>query len=543
MQLTRVLPLATVFLAVCAAALELGSPPSPQSDGHGDASRSCTTATGGNTCRTQAARAADIIAVTDFNAKCDGTKDDAAAINAALSSGRKLVRLPDASCRAASTIVVPRSVTLQGTGFAPGNPPSGTQIVCDLTVTPCVATTAGTNNGQPALYGLTVARAAGKASPSTVGILVADAYNAILEDVFAYNHGVGVKLQANVSKGLGLGAMLTRVYTGAIADAHMIFDGWPEARISQSRFGMNGCGDLSSNTFVRYQGGMGGTAGGPNTILFQNVHFNQGCGTQVGHLAEFVNLGAPVPSVDAVEFNFDNIHVEGVSSAILFSDASWNVISRSKISNSTFSATVPFFALNRATTLDDFSIINSTVAGSAALSPSGNITGLRLIGNKFGGGLSLATAAGGSTVNIANNVFQGDLRLAGTYGSLTVSGNAWTAGGLVNHANGNWLVLDAVYGIQRPNHVDTRTVVLSGTLDRNGSATIAHGITNGWKRATINTAVITTPSPGAGAFVHSVNEAHTVVDGVNVRIVLGPSYVGRKVRITIQYTTSDDPKW
>lgn len=498
----------------------------------------------GGVARSLAARLADTLHVRDFDAKCDGTTDDAAAINAALASGRRLVRLPDASCRAASTIVVPRGVTLQGTGFAPGNPPNGTRIVCDLTVSPCVTTAGGPTNGQPALKGLSVDRTyVGTVPTTTIGIEIVDAYNVIVEDVMSHNHGVTWRLKANAATGLGLGAALTRVYSGRAYDTHIEIDSWAEARFSQSRFGMNGCGDVNSNTFVRYSGGASGTAGGPNTIKFQNTQFNQGCGTEVKYLAAFVNLAAPIPSIDAVEFDFDSIHVEGVEQALFVSDATWNVLSRSKITNSSFTANVPAFALNPATRVDDFSIINCTFAGPATLAPAGQMTGLRLIGNKFGGGLTLATTAGGSTVNVTGNVFSGNLTFTGSYGSLTVSGNSWTTGGLVNNATGNWLVMDAVYGIQRPGHVDTRTAVFNAVLDGDGRAIIPHNIADAWKRATISTAVITTASANEAAFVHSVTNAYTVIDNFNIQVYLGSAFAGRKLRVTAQFTESADPNW
>jgi hypothetical protein len=55
--------------------------------GAGDASEMSVTATGGSAARTNAARAADVINVADYGAKCDGSTNDNAAINAALAAG------------------------------------------------------------------------------------------------------------------------------------------------------------------------------------------------------------------------------------------------------------------------------------------------------------------------------------------------------------------------------------------------------------------------------------------------------------------------
>ena len=53
-----------------------------------DASTTTTLATGGTTARTIAARAADALNVKDFGARCDGSTDDTAAINAAFNYAR-----------------------------------------------------------------------------------------------------------------------------------------------------------------------------------------------------------------------------------------------------------------------------------------------------------------------------------------------------------------------------------------------------------------------------------------------------------------------
>lgn len=484
--------------------------------------------------------------VQDAGAICDGTADAGPTINALLARGVKQIGIPKgAVCRTSVTIAIPGASTLEGTGFAAGNPASGSTILCDAGVSPCVQVGNRTQPFGASLRRMIVKRAGGQPPADKIGVLIDGDYNPVVSDVMSFNHGQGFVLR--IAGPHGLGGQFTRVFTGAISDAHVVFDGWTEARFSQSRLGMNGGGDYLANTYVRFQGGISGSAAGPNTITFQNTQLNQG-NKAVHHAVEFVNLAAPVPRIDAVEFNFDNVHVEGVDQAAIYSDASWNVLSRSHVTGSTFNLPkAKFFALNSGTTFDDFALIgNHIYTSDLSVAPTRQINNFRIIGNKIAGTTSIAAGAGGgATAVIDGNTFVGNLSLSGIWGQLNAFGNLWTAGALVNNATGNFAIGDAQNGLIASGSAPIKTTVLYGVTDANGNIALPHGVVSAVQRVVSVSAFVRDPS-GAAILIPATAGAggfHLVVDGTNVNIKLTSAYATRKVRVKLEYQTLVDPNW
>ena len=251
-----------------------------------------------------------------------------------------------------------------------------------------------------------------------IGLEIVDAYNSTVEDVMVHNHGVGYYFRAHPAPGYGLGAMMTRVYSGAISDAHIVMDGWPELRIAQSRFGMDGGGDYASKTYIRMQGGLPGP-GGPNTLAVTNSHFNSGS-TPTIHFLELVDLNtAGIPAIDAGEINISHSHIENFSSkgAIFYSDATWNWIPRVNFHHNTVnSPEAPLFALNAATEPDTVNIEGNTLFNSTCnLAPSRQINDLRVINNHFGCSVSIEGGGFGNFNGaiIQANAFAKGLSVAG----------------------------------------------------------------------------------------------------------------------------------
>jgi hypothetical protein len=122
------------------------------------------TATGGTASRTLAARAADVKNAADYGAKCDGSTDDAAAINAAVAAIRsntavggtgswpighaQVLRLPAGRCVINSSL---NFTGLYGSGFVADF--WGSAIVCQTNGTPCID---ATGSGQIQLNGINV---------------------------------------------------------------------------------------------------------------------------------------------------------------------------------------------------------------------------------------------------------------------------------------------------------------------------------------------------------------------------------------------------
>ena len=97
--------LVSILFAVCALQAHASSFLSPQFLQKGN----------GAVARSYADKAGDFVNVRDMGAKCDGSTDDTAAIQAALSSGAGTVHLPSGVC-IVSKVTVPSDTTLTGQG-------------------------------------------------------------------------------------------------------------------------------------------------------------------------------------------------------------------------------------------------------------------------------------------------------------------------------------------------------------------------------------------------------------------------------------------
>ena len=80
----------------------------------------------------------DIISVKDFGAVGDGTTDDTAAINAALSSGPSEIFFPVGNYYCTGTVSIPSGVRAFGAGFSGPDSPNGTTLSFNKSVLICV---------------------------------------------------------------------------------------------------------------------------------------------------------------------------------------------------------------------------------------------------------------------------------------------------------------------------------------------------------------------------------------------------------------------
>lgn len=364
--------------------------------------------------------------IRDFGAKCDGVTDDSTAIQNALNSFSWNVRITNCNARISTTINIPNSKTLEGNSFSPGNNiASGAQLLCDANVTPCLQ--GGANNFPFAIKKLRVVRAGGKPATNLIGILIQNAGNVIIEDVMAQNHGVGYYVYANSAQYLGLGAYFNRTYSGAISGAHVVVDGWPELRINQSRFGLNGLGDYDSSAIFRLKGGAAGTASGPNTLTVINCQINHGGGQPAVHLMELVDLGAGgLPGIDAAWFTFIGNHIENFSptGSLIYSDSSWNVFNKFIFADNFINTpTTKFWDLNPATYLDTVNINNNNMyIGGFTLNPNIQNNFINFTGNRITSSVSIAAGGGGGASGIiSNNTINGNYSVSGQWSNL-VSG-------------------------------------------------------------------------------------------------------------------------
>ena len=331
--------------------------------------------------------------------------------------------------------IIPSGIVAHGLGFNPGNPFAGAFIVCDLTVTPCVQTTTG-SNGQIGLDHITVSRAAGSIPATSIGVLVYETYNSRIHDVFSYRHGEGFYLQ--MSGAAGISTFMDEDFTGAISDAHVVVDGMPEVHIVNSRFGMAGAGDVNGTTYLRFTGPSSGvyvSGSGPNGLFLDNDQFNLGT-SSVQYWLQFTNLVSPVLQTG---FNsITNTYVESVSTGFIFTDASWTALRFFNINNLHLNESTPVFALNAATALDQFHIDNSSMLGPFTLAPSTTIGDIN-VANSYIGAVTLSPGTSGGDANFSNNTI-GSLTLSGNWGAVDFIGGV-SLGAINSTATGNITVL------------------------------------------------------------------------------------------------------
>lgn len=352
-----------------------------------------------------------------------GTTDMATAIQAALNSNAA-VKIPNGTYRVSSGITIPSNTVMQSDGLAATSPPNtGAIIICDLAVTPCVTVGgASANNGAVGLIGVTVTRAAGSIPAGSIGVLVQNVYNPTLSYINSVRHAIGFEFSADGIQ-YGISAQPDHLYTGAITDTHVFMLSWPELRITQSRFGHNGGVDVACASYMRISGGSTSNASaGPNTLYLTNTQFNQGGGATCTNWIQFINQ-TPSSIANIAEWAFSNVHVEAVGTQYITSDATFTNLSRLRISNCHFTAVVPFFALNAATTVNDWGLSNNYFGAGLTLAPSSQINFLEINNNKFGAAVSI-TGVGNSSVVTSNNIYTSSLTYAGSFAHLVSLGDS-----------------------------------------------------------------------------------------------------------------------
>jgi hypothetical protein len=342
--------------------------------------------------------------------------------------------------RASATVVVPDNRMLIGETASTSTslPDAQTRIVCDAAVSPCVQLGNGSTNESTGLRNLVVTRSGGRPAISTVGIRVFDGQNDTIVDVMSFKHGVCLKVESHPAVRTGIRLYLDRISTGACLDAHIWVDAMPEVRVNQGLFGQNGIGDYNANTYVRISGvnSVPG-AGGPNTITFVNSQFNQGTNTTT-HFMEFKDLAYGVPSVDAGEIVIVDSHIEGVSGALFWSDASWNILQRWAISNNIFNTpSAHAFALNAGSQPAEWRLTNNQwYVADFNLTPIAQIANLFISGGQVNAAMAL-TAPANSTAQIIGLTHNANATYAGSWGQLTLIGETFSAGSLSITGAGN----------------------------------------------------------------------------------------------------------
>jgi hypothetical protein len=382
--------------------------------------------------------------VRAWGAVADGVTDAGPAINTALANYHGTLILPatDSGFYINTTVLVTH--TLVGTSMRPinnmgsGNTyPQQSWLLCSRTVNPCVqANNSGALSTGAQLENIIIAGASGAPNSGVVGLQFAGGYQTNTRNVHVVNFDWCVEWGPEGSVG-GLGSTNYNLNVGACQTHYFVIDGWPEIRNIGGRAGLNGSGDYGASSDFVYitHTTTTGSGGGPNTIMFDDYHFNPGGS---GGVACAINFGGWTGSGGGQnEYRFTNDHFEwhtytGVATQGIFcSDSTVPQISQLFVSNmagSTGGLTVPGFSLNSLTSLNQVFFENNVLpCSSITLSPtpaSGVSFNSVHFSNNNGCSSASFTANGLGNTFYSNGNQWGGLTLAGNYSSLNVHDNA-----------------------------------------------------------------------------------------------------------------------
>ena len=394
-----------------------------------DVSNATVVSAGSTTARKLADRFAEVANVLDFGAKCDGVTDDAAAINAALSQAVTAV-IPNGTCRVASTIVVQPGANLKGIIFSTQQPPSGSVLQCDLSVSPCVKVFEPFNlpqtKGGQLVSDLTISRAAGQI-PSGATCLYSETFFVMVRYVSCNGHDVGYEFVQRISTGgYGIIAKLDHISTCNITGTDLVQNGIAELNIDVGRFGCNGTRNSGRhNNYISITGG----AAGPNTLVVSNSVFND-----IQNPTCFVNWNnLTVASPTTSEFSFNGNHVEFTGGAgsphnVFCSDQTATAISLVRFNDNQVrdnDGTATVWNLNSETTLGDWRMHGNSWIGFGVNGWTLSMSKPLLIFNSSGETFNnpRVTVIGAPSSAPSSVIFEGNSYAGG----LTIGGNFGTA--------------------------------------------------------------------------------------------------------------------
>lgn len=375
----------------------------------------------------------------DFGAKGDGVRDDYAAFVAALNSGAKSVYVPPKIYRLSAGISIPMGVTMYSDSFNPGNPQAtaysrgSCQLLFDLSVATCVTMDGGGHLSPMSLRGLLVLRngvyAGGPNTPpaGSIGVLLQNVYQPIVEDVAAYGHAIPIKFSGN---GNNAWYHLSRVFTGAATDTHLAVDSAKNLTFSDCVFGMNAAGDFNCNNFVSI------TGSDSSGYYFMRCLFNQGSNV----VTNLLNWTALNPATNG-HFYMIGCYAETYQYAFTSSSSTPQitrlVLDSTHLNSAVAGATI--WNLDPATILSQAQISNCLISNPFTLAAA-NIKSLTMNGNTFSNTFGI-TGAASSYATCTGNLFQSDISLSGAWGGLSFCGNTQGGGTYSNTATGSVKVL------------------------------------------------------------------------------------------------------
>ena len=427
--------------------------------------------------------------VLDYGADLSGVSDSFNAFTSAISAALSavggvggVVIAPPGTYKISSGLIVPPSVSLEGENFQPSNPSGGTTLLFAASIPVCLTLGGAVgNNGCATLKRVIVTRQGSNIRDDSVGILIENLYGSIVEDVFSKRHAIPFWCRGKDT--LGISYRFNRIFTAIAADVHLIIDGIAELYFNQCRFGENGEGDRNCNSYVRIQNTLGISGSvTPNTIFFDNCHFNQGINSTL-HWLEFKNDN--VEGISSGELKFTDCHVESVSNErgyYIVSDSSWKLIRSISIKGCTLLSFCKMLNLDPVTKIGLWLLSgNEIYTTSFELNPNEQIDAFSLVGNRFGNGGVTILAPQNSTINSIGNIYGGNLSISGNNVSFTSIDN-FLAGSVTSNITGPGAIILTGNYTQVGGGPKTVTSRFSGSTDAVGIARFPHGISLGSRR-------------------------------------------------------------
>lgn len=360
----------------------------------------------GSVPRTLQSKMRQLIHVEDFGAVGNGTTDDFASIQAAIDAA------PDGSAviltskyRVSQGLVIPAGVMLMGQYGASDAGSGSPCIMADIAVSPIVTLDGGGASASCGVKGFTIDRVPGEFAIGSIGLLVQNANQPLVEDIFSRRSGKTVAVVGAIQSNLSVN--LTRVNTSAATDSHLFIQRSVEVNMTNCRFGRNGGVDVPCFNFIHVDGIF------VDTLRFTACQFNQsGAGvTRLLFVTNYVNPNGII--------SFVQCHAEGIGFALV-GDANSSV-KRISLVGSTIFPEQQFINSFSNGQLSEFQMTGGVVGGSFTLD---RMFSFSIIGVRFAGPVTINQ---GSGTFVANVLFSTPT-LTGTMTGLNFSLNTLDGG-------------------------------------------------------------------------------------------------------------------
>ncbi|WP_404609737.1 glycosyl hydrolase family 28-related protein [Caballeronia udeis] len=349
----------------------------------------------------------------------NGSTDDSGTLQNVLnnSPAGSIVWLPPLTYRIASGITVPPGKALVGLSLGGSTAQNTSILMADLGVAVPVTIDGGAASGACALMAVTVTRAAGTIPAGSIGVVVQNTNESILQDVYSLRASIGYSI-AGASQ-TNLGVRLLRCLSSQITDAHAVISNSVETTFDSCRFGRNGGADVACNAFVRISGPT------VDTVRFPNSQFNQS-GANANYVIQFVGYAGNPNGI----FTFSECHME-TWNGVVNCDAT-STPTRLRFIACTINGSGPIYS-GPAAALTEFMLTGNNINGGGTLTLDQHVQSV-LSGNQID---STILVNAGSQV-IVGNSFAGAVTLQGAAVKTIFVGNA--VGSLTNTMTGTFAV-------------------------------------------------------------------------------------------------------